>query len=181
MSYVRFAIMIFIIMLSACGQGDNPSSQEVEEHEVSAMSQKSSSFLSFSWIEHGFNGVFEPLDLHLGVSSDVIRTQFGEPKQMGHYEGGKYWNYGNASIFLNAEEDTSVAVAYNIAEYQLREDDLKKALGTPDQTEVDERDGFTVYHYYLDEYELFFEADPDTGKIVYVWFHELKQDRLATL
>ncbi|WP_100404645.1 DUF4309 domain-containing protein [Bacillus solitudinis] len=168
MSKFRFFVVFSLLFLSACGQGEIHAQQR-EERDLMIEKQ---AFLSFSWIEQGFYGIFEPLKLKIGTTSNELIKQFGDPENVDVYEGGIAWIYDDSTFLINSETKKVVASALNIKKKQLTTDHLKKALGTPDLTELDEMDGYLIYYYYLDDYELSFETDEESGSLIYAWFKQ---------
>ncbi len=160
----------FVLLLVACGQVSGETKNNVQnEEEDSSTGSSDRSFLTFSWIEQGYDGVFAPVQLDLGQSSEEISATFGPPLDQGSYEGGNYWNYGDLTLFINPMTDRSVAIALNIEDRQLTEEDLKRELGTPDRSELNNMDGYWMFVYELDQYELMFEAKSESETILYGW------------
>ncbi len=113
-------------------------------------------FLSFRWIEQGYNGVMEPVHTKLGLTIKELEEQFGTPQESGYHEGGEYRKYGKVTYIVDPANKQTTAVAVDIREQQLTEADLLNELGTPDSSELNELDGLWNYSYDLERYELFF-------------------------
>jgi hypothetical protein len=174
MARTLLLILIPLLLLTGCGQGKGNQGLENVKTDQAAVTVLSNEtpFLSFSWIEKGYNGVFSPLNTELGQTDMEIREQLGQPINEGSYEGGMFLEYQDATYFINPEIKKNVAIAINIEKYNLTDVDLKRTLGTPDLSEFNEMDGLWMYVYELDEYELMFEAEGEHAILQYTWLKE---------
>ncbi|WP_227935641.1 DUF4309 domain-containing protein [Alkalihalobacillus deserti] len=163
-------VVIFIV-LTGCGQSLSEEIEKVDESIISVLSQKQS-FLSFSWIEQGFNGVFAPINKKLGQSERELIEKLGRPVSEGNYEGGTFLQYKDITYFFNPDTKKNVAIVIDIKREQLTDEELKRKLGTPDQSEFNEMDGVWMYVYELDEYELIFEASSEHSVLTHAWLKE---------
>ncbi|MCM3713015.1 hypothetical protein [Halalkalibacter oceani] len=159
-------IIGLIFIMTGCGK-------VVGESEVKAETDEAA-FLTFEWIEAGYNGLLEPLSIELGQSADQIVAAYGQPREKGSYEGGEFWQYDPHTFFINPMSGQSVAVAMDIETYQLTEEDLKRELGTFDRSEQNMMEDYWMYVYELDDYELIFEAKTEGGPLQFVWLRELQ-------
>lgn len=161
-----------ILLLAACGKASGETTEIQSKEQVMSTISEERSFISFSWIEQGYNGIFAPVQLKIGQTNHEISASFGEPAERGSYEGGDYWQYGDITFFIDPETNRSVAIALNIEKDQLTEEDLRRELGTPDRSELNAMDGYWMYVYELDEYELVFEAKSEHETILYAWLRK---------
>ncbi|WP_017727096.1 DUF4309 domain-containing protein [Halalkalibacterium ligniniphilum] len=162
-------LIIGMILLSACGQGtiDGKSNQEQTANILAE-----ATFLNQSWIEKGYDGKLAPVEIAVGASEQAVAQQLGTPKSTGYYEGGRFQEFAQATFFINEDLERVVAIALDIFSQRLTAAELTEALGSPDESYFDEMDGFWIYAYQLDEYELFFEADKEGGTLQFVWLRE---------
>ncbi len=172
MEIKRLVLFILLIMLAGCGQTQSEEREkESEKGAVTVLSQENA-YLSFSWIEKGYNGVFVPVNQKLGQTEREIKEVVGKPVSEGKYEGGFFLQYENVTYFINPKTKRNVAIALDINSKKLTEVDLKRTLGTPDQSEFNEMDGLWMYVYELDEYELMFEAPAEHAVLSHAWLRE---------
>ncbi|MDT8859209.1 DUF4309 domain-containing protein [Alkalihalobacillus sp. MEB130] len=164
-------LCLLVLVLVSCGQvsGEQLKSEDDTQLSTEAMS---SSFLTFSWIEKGYNGIFSPIDVKVDQSAEEIIEQFGEPSIKGNYEGGEFWEYKEATFFISPDTNRSVAIAIDIQTHQISSDEMRRQLGTPDQSEMNEMDGYWMFIYDLDEYHLMFEAESEEGLLSYAWLRK---------
>ncbi|WP_062048441.1 DUF4309 domain-containing protein [Bacillus sp. JCM 19034] len=174
-----FSSLLFI--MASCGQVSIELNEqanaavklhtELSEKEVEELNE--SEILTFDWIEKGYSGIFAPTNDQLGETYDAIIKREGEPIETGYYEGGVYLQYGEVTYFINPETNKSVAIALQIEDQGLTHKEMKKALGTPDISEMNEMDGYWMFCYDLNEYQLMFEAKSEKDTIEYVWLREI--------
>ncbi|MBP3952202.1 DUF4309 domain-containing protein [Bacillus suaedae] len=161
-----------VLILVACGRASGETDETVPEGQQSLILSQKESFVSFDWIEEGYTGLFVPANSKLGQATASIIDIYGEPDERGSYEGGDFLTYGKKTFFINPDTGKSVAIALDISEHRLTEQDLKRALGTPDHSELNEMDNFWMYLYNLDDFELMFEAETKEAIIKFVWLRE---------
>ncbi|OLS39348.1 hypothetical protein BTR22_00200 [Alkalihalophilus pseudofirmus] len=174
MKYIKyFIVMNMAIFLFGCGQG-NLIVMDIEELDKpgSVVSAATPSFLSFTWIEKGFNGIFFPTDQALGESQTDVLESLGEPNEKGLYEGGNYYTYDRTTYIFSSENYLLEAIMMDISDYRVSVEEMKRALGTPDRSELDELDGYWTYSYELDDYTLFFETSEEGSPLEFVWLVE---------
>ncbi|GAE24695.1 hypothetical protein JCM9140_643 [Halalkalibacter wakoensis JCM 9140] len=168
---MKAIISIFLLLvLVGCGQVSGEMTlEEINDSQSVTSANNNEPFLSFRWIEKGYDGTFVPIKNKVDQSSQEIYQQFGDPISRGHYEGGIYWEYDQATYFFNPDTNRCVAIAINIEEHNITSEEMKRQLGTPDQSEMNEMDGFWMYIYQLGEYELLFETEQKEGPLLYAW------------
>lgn len=162
----------FVLILIACGRASGETDETVSEGQQSLILSQKESFISFDWIEKGYTGLLVPTNSNLGQTTAAIIDIHGEPDERGSYEGGDFLKYDKKTFFINPDTGKSVAIALDISEHRLTEQDLKIALGTPDHSELNEMDNYWMYLYNLDDYELMFEAETQEAIIKFVWLRE---------
>ncbi|ARK31192.1 DUF4309 domain-containing protein [Halalkalibacter krulwichiae] len=165
----KWLLFVVFFLLTACGQGNMIVEQQVDFTAGHISTSEQKSFLSFSWIEKGYDGVFIPTNTKLGETEEDIRESFGVPITTGSYEGGIFLEYSQATFFINPETKKSVAIASDISDERITFKDLKRLLGTPDSIDYNEMDDFWMYVYDLDEYELVFESVSEQSELSFVW------------
>ncbi|MCL7746282.1 DUF4309 domain-containing protein [Halalkalibacter alkaliphilus] len=165
--------IILLSLLVGCGQvsGENLSERNQDQFSLPVMSNNDS-FLSFKWIEEGYNGMFSPIQANIDHSMDKVMEQLGEPRTQGHHEGGVYWEYEQATYFFDPITNKGVAIAIDVEEHQLTSEEMRKQLGTPDQSEMNEMNGYWMFVYKLEDYELLFEAKSEKDIISYAWLRK---------
>ncbi|WP_082153796.1 DUF4309 domain-containing protein [Bacillus sp. LL01] len=176
MKFIKFFLIGYMVsILAGCGQGDSiVMNIEELERPSSVVSAATPSFLSFTWIEKGFNGVFAPSDQAIGKSQAEVVAQLGEPNEKGSYEGGHFYAYDRTTYIFSKKDDLLEAITMDISDYKVSADEMKRALGTPDRSEIDELSGYWTYHYELDDYTLYFEAQDEGSSLEFVWFMKNK-------
>ncbi|KHF40864.1 DUF4309 domain-containing protein [Halalkalibacter okhensis] len=169
--------IVLLLLLTGCGQvsGEEPIVEKQGQITKVDMSQ-TGSFLSFSWIEQGYTGIFTPVQAYIEQSIEEVRKQLGEPIAQGYYEGGVYLEYDQATYFFDPETNIGVAIAINIGDHQLTNEEMKRQLGTPDQSEINEMDGYWTFVYKLDNYELMFEAKTEESHLAYAWLKRASEN-----
>ncbi|WP_100373378.1 hypothetical protein [Bacillus sp. FJAT-45037] len=141
---------------------------------TSVVSAATPSFVTFLWIEKGFNGEFAAVNRSLGESKSTLLNELGEPTGSGTYEGGEYLTYGRTTYLFSKEDYRTQAITMDISDYGVTVEEMKRALGTPDENSLDELDGYWSYQYHLDEYTLFFEGAEGDNYLQFAWFMERK-------
>lgn len=131
--------------------------------------------IDFEWIEKGYEGQLDHVDLQLGTTKEELVSKRGTPIDTGYYEGGEFYQYEDVTFFVNPETNTVVAIAMNIADKQTTIKDLKRALGTPDVSEENKMEDLWMLEYRLGKNILMFESkDGDPNTIVeFVWLREI--------
>ncbi|GAE29896.1 DUF4309 domain-containing protein [Alkalihalobacillus hemicellulosilyticus] len=175
------SMAVLLMLLTGCGQVAGEVNQHANaavkinydsvEREIAERHESES--VTFDWIEKGYSGIFAPTNDRLGETFEEITEREGEPIETGYYEGGVYLQFERVTFFINPETQRSVAIALQIEEEALTEKELKKALGTPDISEMNQMDGYWMFSYDLDDYELMFEAKSKDDVIEFVWLREV--------
>ncbi|WP_148296801.1 hypothetical protein [Halalkalibacter akibai] len=168
--------VMFVFILFGCEDVSvEKDSQARGDFDVTSVFSQDNPFLSFSWIEKGYSGIFAPIDTELGIGEMGIRNLLGQPTKEGYYEGGRFLDYSDRTFFINPETNKSVAMAIDVKSYHLKKDDLKRTLGTPDESEFNEMDGLWMFVYKLEDYELMFEAETEDGILSHAWLRNKRQ------
>lgn len=168
-------LVVHLLVVTGCAQVQSEQmEQESVEIQASILSQKQS-FLSFSWIEQGYNGVFVPVNEKLGQSETTLRARLGKPISEGNYEGGLFLEYKDVTYFIDPETKKNVAIAISIKREKLTDLDLKRTIGTPDQSQFNEMDGVWMYVYELGDFELMFEAPSERAILSHAWLKEKRR------
>ncbi|MFB5660764.1 hypothetical protein [Alteribacillus sp. HJP-4] len=107
----------------------------------------------------------------LGEPADNVELIFGTAEEKGSFEGAEYEQYGEFTFFIDSNDQTVQALAYQPSGHSLTTEEIKEAAGEADESYYNDMDQLWTEVYTFDTADIIIEkSDKSSSKVEYMWY-----------